>query len=251
MSFRKLVSPDFALGKMLITLRCWVDMLLYLAQNPSRESIQLVSVVLRIKPKYTMVTSNNLINLYRLVKKIDQDSIPGDIVECGVWNGGSTALMGFAHSQNKDALFRKFWLFDSFSGLPVPGEKDGKQAKDTFYKGYCLGSEDKVKDVIHKLNLPVEVFRMVPGWFSDTLPNTHINPIALLHIDADWYDSVKQVLEAYYDDVIPGGFIVLDDYGYWEGCKRAVDEFFQKRGCTPEITYVSKTGIFIPKTREP
>ncbi len=247
MSFRKLVSPDFFLGKILITLRCWFDMLGYLVKNRSQESLHLASVILRIKPKYTMVTSSNLVNLYRLVKKLDGDSIPGDIVECGVWNGGSSALMGYAHAQKNGALARTFWLFDSFSGLPKPGEKDGKQAQDTFYQGYCLGSEAKVREVVRKLRLPLDEYAFVPGWFEDTLPKTQIDRIALLHIDADWYDSVKQVLDTYYDSVVPNGFIALDDYGYWEGCKRAVDEFFQQRGITPHINPVSKTGIYIQK----
>ena len=198
-----------------------------------------------------MVTSRNLISLYFLVTRIDNGSISGDIVECGVWNGGSTALMGFSHYNKNHSLARNFWLFDSFSGLPEPSEKDGKQAKDTFYQGYCLGSEIKAKEVIQKLALPMEDFHIVPGWFNETLPRTNIDRIALLHIDADWYDSVKQVLEAYYDRVVPGGFIALDDYGYWEGCKRAVDDFFEKRSFPPDINYVSKTGIFIQKREQP
>jgi hypothetical protein len=249
MSFRRLISPDKLLGKTLITVRCWLDMLWYLIRHPSPESLHLVWAVWRIKPKYTMVTSRNLVSLYSLVKRIDIEALPGDIVECGVWNGGSSALMGYSHFKGHASLPRTFWLFDSFAGLPEPGDKDGKLAGETYYEGYCLGSEQKVMEVIQKLKLPADYFRMIRGWFQDTLPETKIDPIALLHVDADWYDSVKLALDTYYDHITPGGYIALDDYGYWEGCKRAVDEFFEKRKVDPPIQYISKTGIYIQKPK--
>jgi len=76
--------------------------------------------------------------------------------------------------------------------------------------------------------MPLDKVNIIPGWFNETLRNTNIDRISLLHIDADWYDSIKEVLNTLYNKVTPGGFIVFDDYFRWEGCQRAVQDFFQE-----------------------
>lgn len=87
------------------------------------------------------------------------------------------------------------------------------------------------------------------GWFQDTLPKDKekIGKIALLRLDGDWYESTKCCLENLYDNVIIGGYIVLDDYGYWEGAKKALDEFFIKRKISPELIKIDYTGVYFKK----
>ena len=89
--------------------------------------------------------------------------------------------------------------------------------------------------------------RILPGWFAETFPSVSASQIALLNIDADWYESVKLCLEAFYDRVMPGGFISIDDYGHWPGCKKAVDEFFQTRQLTPALQQVDYTAHWFRK----
>ena len=112
--------------------------------------------------------------------------------------------------------------------------------------------QKKVKQIFGKLGLGLENVRIVPGWFEVTLTTVPMQTIAVLHIDADWYDSVKTVLEVLYDKVVPGGFIILDDYGYWKGCTQAWHDFLSEH----EIENVSirrngRAGAFLQKPTPP
>jgi O-methyltransferase len=182
---------------------------------------------------YTMTTFPRLKSLLRLTRQIDALGVVGVIVECGVANGGTAAVM--AYGSRRSRLQRDVWLFDSFEGLPPPTPEDGRQALDEYHPGWCLGDIAKVKEILSRLSIQESRVHVVKGWFHDTLPEAKIPSIALLHIDADWYDSVKLCLERFYDLVSPGGFIVLDDYGYWEGCQKATDEFLLARGLSVEL----------------
>jgi hypothetical protein len=90
---------------------------------------------------------------------------------------------------------------------------------------------------------------LVRGWFEQTIPSAtpSLGPIALLHLDCDWYESVKLCLDRLYDRVVDGGFIVVDDYGHWQGCRKAIDEFRRHRGLTNELIQVDYTGMFFRK----
>jgi O-methyltransferase len=208
------------------------------------DAIHAARAILRVKD-YTAVLPLRLGNLHRLVREIDRSSIPGDVVECGVYNGGSAALM--ASVCVRSPLGRTIWLFDSFEGLPQPTEKDGAQAQTCGW--WCHGDLSKVRAVFRGMRIPESRFRIVKGWFHDTFPSADVGDIALLHIDADWYDSVRLCLERFYDSVQPGGYVVIDDYGHWEGCRRATDEFLRERGIAASLTRVDYTGRYFRKPR--
>lgn len=113
-----------------------------------------------------------------------------------------------------------------------------------------LGYEEKVRELLFKkLKLDNKVIHLVKGWFNDTLPihKNDIGKIALLHLDCDWYESVKICLEELYDSVIEGGFIFIDDYGHWRGCKKAVDEFIKERDLKIELVKSDYTGVYFQK----
>jgi O-methyltransferase len=203
----------------------------------------MMRLVYRVKG-YTAVFVPRLVALYKLSEEINQRSVPGDIVECGVYNGGSAAIM--ASLCEKSPISRNVWLFDSFEGLPKPSDKDGDEAPA--YEGWCHGDLSKVKEVLRKLRIPESRVHIVKGWFQDTFPSAQIRDIAILHIDADWYESVKLCLEKFYDSVQPGGYIILDDYGDWEGCRIATDEFLQKRALDVKLIQVDYTGFYFQKT---
>lgn len=169
------------------------------------------------------VRSNTLLDYPRLaaIHAAARAAPPGAFVECGVWAGGSAGMMGLADPH------REMWLFDSWKGLPEPGEADISFQGHRREAGWNYADRGQVERLIGRLSLDSARVHLVQGWFEETLPvaRDEIGPIALLHLDGDWYESIKTCLELLYDRVVLGGFVVVDDYFHWRGCARAVDEF--------------------------
>ena len=225
----KLLAPDFMVGKIIVTRKSIADSLKLLIRHPNAESFRFARLMLMVKPKFTMVTNKNLLTLYKLVQEVNRVDLPGDIVECGVWNGGSAVVMGVADMENVNSLNgRTIWLFDSFKGLPRAGEKDGELERKNYFEGWNKGDVRKVHQVFNKVGVPLTSVNIVPGWFDTTLVKADLDQIAILHIDADWYESVKLVLDVFYRKVVPGGFVILNDYGTWSGCDRALADFLEE-----------------------
>jgi O-methyltransferase len=201
--------------------RNYVDLSSWSSPVDAYRRVRLVSSV----KKHTVVSRFKLNTLYSLARAIERDHVPGAIVECGVYRGGSAALLSAATSASRPVV-----LFDSFKGLPPPGERDGNQARRVYREGWCEGSVSDVTELLARHGIASGRVQFVEGWFQDTLPQNRPDQIALLHIDADWYDSVRVCLENLYDLVSPGGYVVWDDYRRWVGCTRAVDEFLDARG---------------------
>jgi O-methyltransferase len=176
----------------------------------------------QIVTPYTMASPERIRLLIDLARLVESERVPGDMVECGVCNGGSAAIL--AHSAAHSRLTRTTWLFDSFEGLPAPGVEDGPAAKA--HEGDCVGSIEKVKEVLALVGANMREVNIVMGWFDRVLPGIGINEIAMLNLDSDWYWSERLCLERLYPCVVPNGIVYFDDYFYWEGCRRAVDEFF-------------------------
>jgi O-methyltransferase len=206
------------------------------------DSLRFVGLFPRVRD-YTMVSPPRLRTLHRLCSEIERKGLPGDIVECGVCNGGTAATMAAAIRGGS----RRMWLFDSFQGLPEPGDLDGDKAHREYFVGMDLGSIPRVKEALAAVSFPEDRVNIVPGWFEDTLPHARVDQIALMHVDADWFDSVKLVLDTFYDSVVPGGYIVFDDYGHWEGCEKAVQDFLQRRKLSVEIRHSDYTGVYFQK----
>jgi O-methyltransferase len=175
---------------------------------------------------HTMISFDRLASLWLQVRYLDCNRIPGALVECGVAAGGASAMMALAHMASSSAPKRQLHLFDSFQGLPAPGKYDGPSAAD--FTGKLAfpreTSERLLRDVV---KYDMVLARYHCGWFQETLPRDaeSIGPIALLRLDGDWYESTKVCLESLYQQVVPTGIVAIDDYGYWRGCRKAVDEF--------------------------
>jgi len=195
-----------------------------------------------LREGYTMTSSRRGRALQRLARRLDHDGVPGALVDCGVWNGGSTVLLSEA-SPDRDV-----WAYDSFEGLPEAGPLDGPES--TSWTGECLGAEEKLREGFRRYASP-ERLHVVKGWFDQTFAATadDVGPVALLHADGDWYESVMLTLRTFYPRVSPGGFVVIDDYGAWPGAKRAVDEFRQEVGETAPMVSADFTGRYWRKTR--
>jgi len=225
--------------------------------RPSRadeeRSASLEDVLREIRP-FTMVQSESLVELALQVRSVLVEEIPGNLVECGVWRGGSAFLMAKC-LQQAGVTNRKVWLFDSFEGLPAPQEIDGPAAlayaSDPANPGYfdnCRASLEDVQGTAERLGLSAYT-ECVKGWFEETLPanRERVGAIAILRIDADWYSSVRACLTHLYDRVVPGGFVVLDDYYTYDGCALAVHEFLGQRSLSHRIEavmYQSKHGAY-------
>src|SRR6185437_369283 len=189
---------------------------------------------------YTQVHPVRQENLMALCDEIERRAIPGAIVECGVLDGGTAALM--AHGL-KD---RPVHLFDSWEGLPQMSKKDGDAG---MWVGDVVGSPRRVVSVLRALNVDMSRVTFHKGWFDRTFPAANIPQIALLHIDADFYESVKLALETWEPRVSPGGCIQIDDYSSFIGCRRAVDEYLMKRPHLKLETF-KKIAFFIRKPRD-
>lgn len=173
-------------------------------------------------------------------------AVPGAIVECGTWKGGMSA--GLATVLGPD---RGYFLFDSFEGLPparpIDGAAAAKWQADTAAPNYhdnCRAAEADAVEAMRRAGVHA---RVTAGWFSDTLPGTSVpDGIAILRLDADWYDSTMQVLEALFDRVRPGRVLIVDDYYTWDGCARALHDFLSRRGRAERIRSY-KSVCFIEK----
>ena len=225
---------------------------LYRAIRGDGEQLQKVRTIHRVMP-HSLVGASGLAATYDAVIDIGQRGVDGDIVECGVARGGCAGLMGLA--ARKDRKARKLWLFDSFAGLSEPtsddyvGESTGKHVRP-LSRGSCLGTLEDVEEFLFSdLRLERGNVSLVKGWFQDTLPISRhqVGPIALLRIDGDWYESTKCCLENLYDNVSPGGWVIVDDYGTCFGCKRAVDEFLAGRNLKVSLRGDGRGGCIFAK----
>jgi len=202
---------------------------------------------------YTMTSVERLVTLSRSIEFLIENNIEGDIVECGVWRGGSMMLVANKLLELK-SIDKKIYLFDTFEGMSEPGDKDVAwdkiSAEEKLYNAekygernvWCYSTLEEVKNNLNKTAYPENEILYVQGKVEDTLPHSAINKISLLRLDTDWYESTKHELECLYDKLEVGGILIIDDYGHWEGAKKAVDEFIQKRKLKLFLNRIDYTG---------
>ena len=213
--------------------------------------------IYRVLPN-TMLSLPRLANAYDCVVSINKEGIEGDIVECGVWSGGCVGLMALAHNES-GKIRREFHLFDSFEGLHQPSLKDTDFLDEPLLSngtaelkatGACVGgSREFVEDfLVNRLNLNPQTLRFHVGWFRDTIPIAApgIDKIALLRLDGDLYESTKQALEGLYEQVQPGGYVIIDDFGF-AGCRQALVEYFAVHGELPELLPIDAQSVYFRK----
>lgn len=182
--------------------------------------------------------------------------LPGALVECGVWRGGSVIAM-LRKLQQRGELDREVYLFDTFAGMTEPGAEDrrgGRPAGPRWRQGcrgegnaWCYASLSEVRANIARTGYPMERIHFVAGDVAETLPSAEVSAIALLRLDTDWYDSTRLELEQLYDRVVPGGVVIVDDYGAWEGARQAVKEFLGDRALNPLMSRIDHSGRLFVK----
>ena len=222
----KYVSPDHAFGRALMSVRTQIELARWRTSSPSERELK--SVIARLSPAYTMIAVDRLQQLAAHALELHRDGVAGAVVECGTWRGGALALVDWAFRAADDE--RVVWGFDSFEGLPPPTAQDPEAAHRGFFSGWCSATMTDVHQAIRVAGGSPDRVRLVRGWLQDTLPGAATGPIALLHVDVDWYDSVRTVFDHLSDRVAEGGIVSVDDYGRWAGCDRALHEFLDARG---------------------
>ena len=188
---------------------------------------------------YTMTDVNKLHALIMAVRYIVRHDVPGDIVECGVWRGGSMHAVARTLSAAGDQS-RELYLYDTFEGMPPPTEADvrwdGQRAADMLEKQdrdsyvWAIASLDDVQEGFRDVPYPHERIHYVQGKVEETIPAQLPDQISILRLDTDWYESTAHELKHMYDRLSPGGVLMLDDYGHWAGAQKATDEFLERTG---------------------
>ena len=185
----------------------------------------------RVK-RFTMTTPERVAALCDAVRYVDANGIAGAIVECGVYRGGSAMAAALTCTTS-----REIWLYDTFEGMSAPTADDARAsdgraaaalldgaAKDDLI--WCYSSEGEVAANMRSTGYPDGLVRLVKGKVEDTIPGVMPAEIAILRLDTDWYESTRHELEHLYLRLAPGGILIIDDYGYWAGARKAVDEYF-------------------------
>ena len=207
---------------------------------------------------YTMTTIERMYALYCSVNYVINNKVPGSFVECGVWRGGSSMLIAKMLT-NRNIDDRKIYLFDTFEGMTRPTDNDkdftGKSAASLLKKNehnkqeslWALADLSDVQNNMRLTNFPEEKIVYIKGKVETTIPTTLLNEsIALLRLDTDWYTSTKHELLHLFPKLENSGVLIIDDYGHWEGCKKAVDEYFMENGINillNRIDYTGRVGI--------
>ncbi len=210
----------------------------------------------KVKP-YTMTSVERVVTLCQSIAYLERRDIPGAIVECGVWKGGSVLAAALA-LESLGATNRELFLFDTFTGMTEPADIDvdwlGRHAREflrlrtpegELYRANA--SLDEVKQTLMQSRYPWEKLRFVAGKVENTIPKHAPGQIALLRLDTDWMASTRHELEHLYPRLADGGILIIDDYGHWQGAKHAVDGYFREHGIEADLRAIDFTGRLMVK----
>lgn len=202
----------------------------------------------------TMTSVERMYALYQATGYLIDREVPGDLVECGVWRGGSVMLMA-STLVLRGRTDRTLWLYDTFDGVTPPSVDDVQEmtgrpafailaerersSDDPFWG---LAARAEVEDNLRRTGYPMDRFRFVQGDVLTTIPAQAPDGIALLRLDTDWYASTRHELEHLYPRLAKRGVLIIDDYGYWRGSRKATDEYFHAVGERPLLNRIDFTG---------
>ena len=192
----------------------------------------------RVAP-YTMTSPERIAAVCDAVRHVIRAGIPGAYVECGVWRGGSSMAAALTFLAAGDSS-RDLYLFDTFEGMSAPSEHDKRAGDQTpaaslletsgqSEKIWCKAGIEDVSANMASTGYPAARISLCKGMVEATLPAQAPERIAVLRLDTDWYESTRHELEQLWTRLSPGGVLIIDDYGYWAGARKAVDEFFASR----------------------
>src|SRR3954452_7335914 len=209
-----------------------------IAALPRHVDEQAADTIRVVRPR-TMTGHAKLFALIVATRYVVDHGIPGDVVECGVWRGGSMQAVARTLLERRQTD-RRLHLYDTFDGMPPARREDIRQDGQAAVhllqvvprsgRLWAVARLDDVREGMTATGYPLDRVHFHPGLVEDTIPDEAPEEIALLRLDTDWYASTRHELDHLYDRVPSGGVVFFDDYGYWDGARRAVDEFLQERG---------------------
>lgn len=220
--------------------------------HPPDFSDELWSIVRSVQ-RHTMTSPERISALIEAIKFVVHNRIPGSIVECGVWRGGSMMAAALALKKAGDTT-RELHLFDTFEGMPKPTAADvdlnGHSAGRFFRKlqtgpdtsNFCRATLEEVRLAMNSTWYDQGLVHLVKGRVEETIPKHAPDSIALLRLDTDWYESTKHELEHLFPRLSRHGVLIVDDYGHWEGARKAVDEYFAENKIKILLSRVDYTG---------
>ena len=193
----------------------------------------------------TMIGLKRLDNLQYCITEVLRQSVPGDLIETGVWRGGAAIFMKAVLKARGDES-RRVWVADSFEGLPKPdGERYPADRGDRHWTWSRLSvSLDEVKQNFARYGLLDQRVRFLAGWFRDTLPSAPIQQLAVLRLDGDMYESTLDALRHLHPKLSIGGFVIVDDYGAVPGCRAAVEDYRLEHDITEPIISIDWSGVY-------
>ena len=202
-----------------------------------------------VRPR-TMTAPEKLNALILATRYVARHDIPGDIVECGVWRGGSMQAAARTLIEAGDTD-RHLHLYDTFEGMPPPTDRDrrhdGRSAADLLATHgrdagvWAVATLDDVREGLRETGYPQDNIHYHPGRVEDTVPAVMPDRISILRLDTDWYESTWHELRHLYSRLSPGGVLLIDDYGWWDGARQAVDEWLAETG-TPLLLLRMASG---------
>lgn len=218
-----------------------------------------VDITAKVAP-YTMTGNGGAETTYELfqaVKYLAQNRIPGDMVECGVWRGGSMMLIALALKYFNDAG-RSLYLYDTYAGMTEPTAVDidveGNDMRSAWIRARQHGGRmafggtlEDVRANMRQTGYADAQVRYVEGDVLRTIPRHLPSRIALLRLDTDWYESTLHELRHMYDLIVPNGVLIIDDYGWCRGARKATDEFFRDHPFKPLMHRVNDSVRVIVK----
>lgn len=207
---------------------------------------------------YTMTSPERMFSLINSIEYITANKVEGDVVECGVWRGGSSMIMA-KKMLDLNENQRHIYMYDTYDGMSEPTEDDlqhdgqvAEQMLNTSDKEkdqiWCYSALDEVKNNMKKTGFDFEKIHFIQGKVEDTIPNVLPKKIAILRLDTDWYGSTKHEMEHLFPLLVKGGVLIIDDYGHWQGARKAIDEYLAANNITillNRIDYTGRIGIKI------
>lgn len=208
--------------------------------------------IYRQSKPFTMTSVERMYALYKGTQYIAQAKIPGDIVECGVWKGGS-AMVSALTLIELGITDRDIYLYDTYEGMSEPSEKDihfsgasaiteWGQSQKQDHNEWCYASLDEVRKNLLSTGYPQERLHFIKGPVESTIPSTIPKNISILRLDTDWYNSTYHELKHLYPLITERGLLIIDDYGCWQGAKDAVDTYLKENKLSVYLSRIDYTG---------
>jgi hypothetical protein len=209
--------------------------------------------IYEVTKKLTMTSVERMYSMYKATEYVINANIAGDIVECGVWKGGSSMIAALT-MQKLHNFKKKIYLYDTYAGMTEPTKFDKSLDNDDLVYDYwknnksgdinkwCYLSPDEVKANLYRTGFPKNKLVFVEGDVEETIPKITPRKISLLRLDTDWYKSTYHELNCLYPLITQDGVLILDDYGHWRGARMATDRYFRENKINILLNRIDYTG---------